>query len=83
MLAKRAKLAKQKQIKLPPKMCKKILVEHNFLEANDASEYEVKMNHLVSNEEKQWLKRLEEGQTSSFLQKIKTDKRSQNADVDW
>lgn len=83
ILAKRAKLAKQMQLSVPPKMCKKLLVEHNFLEGTDESDYEVKMNHLVSSEEEQWMERLEKSQTASFLQKIKTDKRSQNASMDW
>lgn len=83
ILAKRARLVKQMRLRLPPKMCKKISVEHNFLEGKNESDYEVKMGHLVLSEEQQWLKRLEKIHTASFLQKIKTDKRSHNVEMDW
>ena len=81
-LEKQAKQKSKKTLK-PPGMCHKISIEHNFLEGKSESAYEVKIDNLVSSEEDKWLERLEKQQTASFLQKIKTDKRSDNASLPW
>lgn len=82
-LEKQAKLKRKKDLN-PPNMCHKILVEHNALEEGKLdSTYEVKIDYLASSEEDKWLERLEKNQTPSFLQKIKTDKRSDNASLPW
>jgi len=67
-------------------MSKKVQLKYGSLADLDYgrdSTYNVQIKNLTLTEEELWLKRLQNMKTPTFLQKMKTDKRSKNASYPW
>jgi len=82
-LLKVIKLNKKAKKQKKEKGYNKLSINAGFINDDTESKYEIELKNLVNSEEELWFRRLEKETRPSFLQKIKTSKRSKNASFAW